>query len=211
MSPVQPRVPPYISTGYLFDCYYYVVIDSKFSVSTGLLPKCGEIKTFYPTGSRFFARLPLTFVTHSLARCSLSSLCYILDTHLFNFPSNCFVSNVSLTRDKDFLFKPKWISYQISSVFALIAQVILFQLLFLSPEISKLKFLRRKAPGSIPLLVFRLTCCVTEVKKSSDKGQKKKKAMGVPRNGRKNPPWGQGNERNSSRIYFLIFFLLTVF
>ena len=54
----------------LFDCYYYVVIDSKFSVSTGLLPKCGEIKTFYPTGSRFFARLPLTFVTHSPARCS---------------------------------------------------------------------------------------------------------------------------------------------
>jgi hypothetical protein len=76
------------------------VIDSKFSVSTGLLPKCGEIKTFYPTGSRFFARLPLTFVTHSPARCSLSSLCYILDTHLFNFPSNCFLSNVSLSRDK---------------------------------------------------------------------------------------------------------------
>jgi hypothetical protein len=60
MSPVQPRVPPFTSAGYLFDCYYYVVIDSKFSVSTGLLPKCGEIKTFYPTGSRFFARLPLT-------------------------------------------------------------------------------------------------------------------------------------------------------
>ena len=56
--------------------------------------------TFYSTGSRFFARLPLTFVTHSPARCSLSSLCYILDTHLFNFPSNCFVSNVSLSRDK---------------------------------------------------------------------------------------------------------------
>jgi hypothetical protein len=59
------------------------------------------------------------------------------------------------------------------------------------------------------LLVFRLTCCVTEEK--IDKGQKEKKAMGVPQNGRKNPPWGQGNERNSSRIYFLIFFLLTVF
>jgi hypothetical protein len=68
-------VPPYTPTGYLFDCYYYVVIDSKFSVSTGLLPKCGEIKTFYPTGSRFFARLPLTFVTHSPARCSY--FCYI--------------------------------------------------------------------------------------------------------------------------------------
>ena len=73
MSPVQPRVPPFTSAGYLFDCYYYVVIDSKFSVSTGLLPKCGEIKTFYPTGSRFFARLPLTFVTHPL-RCSYLSI-----------------------------------------------------------------------------------------------------------------------------------------
>ena len=30
--------------------------------------------------------------------------------------------------------------------------------------------------------------------------------MGVPRNGRKNPPWGQGKERNSSRIYFLLGF-----
>ena len=100
MSPVQPRVPPFTSAGYLFECYYYVVIDSKLSVTTGLLPKCGEIKTFYPTGSRFFARLPLTFVTHSPARCSLSSLCYILDTHLFNFPSNCFMSNVLLSRHK---------------------------------------------------------------------------------------------------------------
>jgi hypothetical protein len=41
--------------------------------------------------------------------------------------------------------------------------------------------------------------------KKIDKGQKEKKAMGVPRNGRKNPPWGQGNERNSSiKFYFLI-------
>jgi hypothetical protein len=120
------------------------------------------------------------------------------------------MSHCQDTRDKDFLFKPKWISYQISSVFAFIAQVILFQLLFLLPEISKLIFSKTKSPRIDPFVSFPFNLLRNRSKKI-DKGQKEKKAMGVPRNGRKNPPWGQGNERNSSRIYFLIFFLLTVF
>ncbi len=97
---------------------------------------------------------------------------FVLISHRIAF---CPISHCQDTRDKDFLFKPKWISYQISSVFALIAQVILFQLLFLSPEISKLKFLSRKAPGSILLLVFRLICCVTEIKKSTKDRKRKKR------------------------------------
>jgi hypothetical protein len=103
------------------------------------------------------------------------------------------------------LFKPKWISYQISSVFAFIAQVILFQLLFLLPEISKLIFSKTKSPRIDPFVSFPFNLLRNRSKKI-DKGQKEKKAMGVPRNGRKNPPWGQGKERNSSRIYFLILF-----
>ena len=78
-------------------------------------------------------------------------------------------------------------------VFALIAQVILFQLLFLSPEISKLKFSKPKSPRIDPFVSFPFNLLRNRSKKI-DKEQKEKKAMGVPRKGRKNPPWGQGKE-----------------
>jgi hypothetical protein len=74
----------------------------------------------------------------------------------------------------------------------------------------KIKISKTKSPRIDPFVSFPFNLLRNRSKKI-DKGQKEKKAMGVPRNGRKNPPWGQGNERNSSRIYFLIFFLLTVF
>ena len=64
------------------------------------------------------------------------------------------------------------------------------QLLFLSPEISKLNFLRRKAPGSIPLLVFRLSCCVTEVKKSTK--DRKRKSDGRSSERKKESSLGTG-------------------
>jgi hypothetical protein len=66
------------------------------------------------------------------------------------------MSHCQETRFKDFLFNPKWISYQISSFFALIdaLQVILFQLLFLLPEISKLKFSKTKSPRIDPFVSF---------------------------------------------------------
>ena len=44
---------------------------------------------------------------------------------------------------------------------------------FWQQRFQNLNFLSRKAPGSIPLLLFRLTCCVTEVKKST-KDRKRK-------------------------------------
>ena len=77
--------------------------------------------------------------------------------------------------------KPKFfIAFSIVTFIA--ALVILFHVLFLLPEISKLKvfeYLSRKASGSIPLLVFGQSCCVTKIQiHSKGQGAKKKKRDG---------------------------------
>ena len=59
-------------------------------------------------------------------------------------------------------------------VFAFIAQVILFQLLFLLPEISKLKFSKTKSPRIDPFVSFPFNLLRNRSKKI-DKGQKEKK------------------------------------
>ena len=83
------------------------------------------------------------------------------------------MSHCQNTRDKDFLFKPKWISYQISQ-FAFIAQVI-----FLSTFVSfardfKIKFSKTKSPRIDPFVRFPFILLRNRSKKI-DKGQKEKK------------------------------------
>ena len=78
------------------------------------------------------------------------------------------MSHCQNTIDKDFLFIPKWISYPIF-YFALIAQVILFQVLFLLIKISK-----PKSPRIDPFVSFPFNLLRNRSKKI-DKGQKEKK------------------------------------
>jgi hypothetical protein len=145
-------VPPVTSTGCLFDDIMSWLIRS---LAFQLKVRRNEHFT-----RRAVASLPVCHWHSSpiVLRCSyfgyiqfLTLICLI--SHQI---ASCPMSHCQETRFKDFLFNPKWISYQISSFFALIdaLQVILFQLLFLLPEISKLKFSKTKSPRIDPFVSF---------------------------------------------------------
>ena len=160
--------------------------------------------------SKHFTRLPLTFVTHSPARCSY--FCYIKFLTLICLISHqiasCPMSHWQETRtfclNRNGFLISRFHSFCFHCTGHFVSTFVSFARDF------KIKISKTKSPRIDPFVSFPFNLLRNRSKKI-DKGQKEKKAMGVPRNGRKNPPWGQGNERNSSRIYFLIFFLLTVF
>jgi hypothetical protein len=106
----------------------------------------------------------------------------ILDTHLFNFPSNYFVSNVSLSRHKrQGLFFKNQNGFLIPfSSLLLLRRSFCFNFSFFYQKFQNYNFLSRKAPGSIPWLVSCLSCWVLEVKNRQRTGsEKKRKVMGV--------------------------------
>ena len=118
---------------------------------------------------RAVASLPVLLLTSSSSPVLLlPSLRLILDTYLFNFPSNCFVSNVSLSRHKRQGFFKNQNGF-----------LIRFSILS-TAEISKLKFLSRKAPWRIdPFVSFLLFLLRNRRKNRQRTGSEKRKVMGV--------------------------------